>query len=48
MLPTPPEEGTKRERVARSFAQVPDSDPHTVALNLSAEIEQMNKLLGRS
>ncbi|MCX5276835.1 hypothetical protein [Streptomyces virginiae] len=36
MLPNPPEEGTKRERVARSFAQVPDSDLHTVALNLLA------------
>ncbi|MFF3089987.1 hypothetical protein ACFVRB_33865 [Streptomyces nojiriensis] len=36
MPPNPPEEGTKRERVARSFAQVPDSDLHTVAQHLLA------------
>ncbi|MEU7510314.1 hypothetical protein, partial [Streptomyces lavendulae] len=28
-----PEEGTKRERVERSYAQVSDSHLHTVALN---------------
>ncbi|MFI5867463.1 hypothetical protein [Streptomyces sp. NPDC051546] len=36
MPPNSPEEGTKRERVARSYAQVPDSDLHTVALNVLA------------
>ncbi|WP_225884568.1 hypothetical protein [Streptomyces sp. fd1-xmd] len=36
MPPNPPDEGTKRERVARSFAQVPDSDLHTVAQLLLA------------
>ncbi|WP_330323285.1 hypothetical protein [Streptomyces anulatus] len=36
MPPNSPEEGTKRERVERSYAQVPDSHLHTVALNLLA------------
>ncbi|MGP3637514.1 hypothetical protein ACTU45_29945 [Streptomyces sp. 24-1644] len=36
MPPNLPEEGTKRERVERSYAQVPDSDLHTVAQNLLA------------
>ncbi|MFC9943966.1 hypothetical protein [Streptomyces pratensis] len=36
MPPNPPEEGTKRERGERSYAQVPDSDLHTVARNLLA------------